>query len=294
MSACQRCRALATRNGAARGSCHTPSTHKASRQPNFTLANEKTNSSSRRASNRPPTLDETQANNHEGRHRRPRPLVGRRLPGHRARDARIDAAPGLRASGMSPEEWEKIKAKEKKAKTNLGAGGARGFKSRSFDSFVAALEKGEADHLYAVNPEDVRKGKIALKDVPYMQRGGAWDNSDLKGKKGWMKTGFGMTAFNDGKADIKKMTDKDKAYLNAKPDIGIFGQALNWGGGAKGGDDLSARAKKNGLTNDQQMWRDSGALSAAEIARMNRSRGGGAPKIGVNNEQKEKKFFGLF
>merc|ERR1711924_355331 len=104
----------------------------------------------------------------------------------------------------------------KKAKTNLGAGGARGFKSRSFDSFVAALEKGEADHLYAVNPEDVRKGKIALKDVPYMQRGGAWDNSDLKGKKGWMKTGFGMTAFNDG-------------------------------------DDLSARAKKNGLTNDQQM-----------------------------------------
>merc|ERR1712118_415171 len=103
---------------------------------------------------------------------------------------------------------------------------------------------------------DVRKGKIALKDVPYMQRGGAWDNSDLKGKKGWMKTGFGMTAFNDGKADIKKMT---------------------------------------GLTNDQQMWRDSGALSAAEIARMNRSRGSGAPKIGVpGQEQKEKKFFGIF
>ena len=36
-------------------------------------------------------------------------------------------------SGMTPEEWEKIKAKERKAKTNLGAGGARGFKSRSFD-----------------------------------------------------------------------------------------------------------------------------------------------------------------
>merc|ERR1711968_243598 len=178
-------------------------------------------------------------------------------------------------SGMSPEEWEKIKAKEKKAKTNLGAGGARGFKSRSFDSFVAALEKGEADHLFAVNPEEVRKGNIALKDVPYMQRGGSWDNSDL-----------------NGKADIKKMTAKDKAYLNAKPDIGIFGQALNWGGGAKGGDDLTARAKKNGLTNDQQMWRDSGALTANEIARMNRSRGGGAPKI--NTEQKEKKFFGLF
>ena len=147
-------------------------------------------------------------------------------------------------SGMTPEEWEKIKAKEKKAKTNLGAGGARGFKSRSFDSFVKALEKGEATHLYAVNPEEVRKGNIALKDVPYMQRGGSWDNSDLKGKAGWMNTGFGMRAYNDGKADIKKMTAKDKAYLNAKPDIGIFGQALNWGGGAKGGDDLGAREEE--------------------------------------------------
>merc|ERR1719171_1715739 len=28
-----------------------------------------------------------------------------------------------------------------------------------------------------------------------------------------------------------------------------------------------SRAKKNGLTNDQQMWRDSGALTANEIAR---------------------------
>ena len=69
-------------------------------------------------------------------------------------------------SGMTPEEWEKIKAKEKKAKTNLGAGGARGFKSRSFDSFVKALEKGEATHLYAVNPEEVRKGNINSRTCP--------------------------------------------------------------------------------------------------------------------------------
>ena len=211
-------------------------------------------------------------------------------------------APGLTKlsayvpSGMSAAEWKKIQDKEKQQRTgkNFGAGGARGFKSRSFDSFVAALEKGEADHLYAVNPDDVRKGKIALKDVPYMQRGGAWDNSDLKGKKGWMKTGFGMTAYNDGKAEQKRELASDKKYNNIKPDIGFFGEALNWGGGAKG-DDLAARAKRNGLTNDQQMWRDSGALSAAEIARMNRSRGSGAPKIGVpGQEQKEKKFFGIF
>merc|ERR1711968_184685 len=119
---------------------------------------------------------------------------------------------------------------------------------------------GEATHLYAVNPEEVRKGNIALKDVPYMQRGGSWDNSDLKGKAGWMNTGFGMRAYND----------------------------------AKGDDDLTARAKKNGLTNDQQMWRDSSALTANEIARMNRSRGGGAPKINTEQKEKEKKFFGLF
>ena len=197
---------------------------------------------------------------------------------------------------MSAAEWKKIQDKEKQQRTgkNFGAGGARGFKSRSFNSFVDAMERGEATHLFAVNPDEVRKGNIALKDVPYMQRGGSWDNSDLKGKKGWMKTGFGMTAYNDGKAEQKRELASDKKYNNIKPDIGFFGEALNWGGGAKG-DDLAARAKKNGLTNDQQMWRDSGALSANEIARMNRSRGSGAPKIGVpGQEQKEKKFFGLF
>jgi len=210
-------------------------------------------------------------------------------------------APGLTKlsayvpSGMSAAEWKKIQDKEKQQRTgkNFGAGGARGFKSRSFNSFVDAMERGEATHLFAVNPDEVRKGNIALKDVPYMQRGGSWDNSDLKGKKGWMKTGFGMTAYNDGKAEQKRELASDKKYNNIKPDIGFFGEALNWGGGAKG-DDLAARAKKNGLTNDQQMWRDSGALTANEIARMNRSRGGGAPKIGAGSEQKEKKFFGLF
>ena len=198
---------------------------------------------------------------------------------------------------MSPAEWKKIQDKEKKQRTgkNFGAGGARGFKSRSFNSFVDAMERGEATHLFAVNPDEVRKGNIALKDVPYMQRGGSWDNSDLKGKKGWMKTGFGMTAYNDGKAEQKRELASDKKYNNIKPDIGFFGEALNWGGGAKG-DDLAARAKKNGLTNDQQMWRDSGALSQQEIKRMNSSRRmmGAAPKIQAGAKAPEKKFFGLF
>lgn len=199
-------------------------------------------------------------------------------------------------SGMSAAEWKKIQDKEKVKKTNLGAGGARGFKSRSFNSFVDAMERGEATHLFAVNPEEVKKGNIALKDVPYMQRGGSWDNSDLTGKKGWQKTGFGMTAFNDGKAEKKRELASDKRYNNVKPDIGIFGAAVNWGGGAKGAgkDDITTRAKKNGISGDQQMWQDAGALSKQEIARMNRGGGGGgAPKIG-GAKTGEKKFFGLF
>ena len=116
---------------------------------------------------------------------------------------------------MSPEAYAAMKKKEEadRKKKQFGKGGARGFESRSMQSFVAGLEKGETKHLFPVNPEKVRKGEIALKDVPYMQRGGSWDNSDLKGKAGWMNTGFGMRAYNDGKADIKKMTDKDKACL---------------------------------------------------------------------------------
>jgi hypothetical protein len=51
------------------------------------------------------------------------------------------------------------------------------------------------------------------------------------------------------------------------------------------------RAKKNGISNDQQMWRDSGALTPAEIAKMKRN----APKIVGKNPPAEKKgFFGLF
>ena len=56
-----------------------------------------------------------------------------------------------------------------------------------------------------------------------------------------MKTGFGMTAYNDGKAEQKRELASDKKYNNIKPDIGFFGEALNWGGGAKG--DISPRAR---------------------------------------------------
>ncbi len=87
-------------------------------------------------------------------------------------------------SGMSKAEYEALKKKEAdaKKKKNFGAGGARGFESRSMASFMRAQERGEAEHLFPVDPEKVKTGEIPLKDVPYMQRGGSWTNSDLTGK----------------------------------------------------------------------------------------------------------------
>ena len=116
--------------------------------------------------------------------------------------------------GMTAAQWEAVKKKEKaaKAKKNFGVGGARGFKSRSMASWQEAYERGETGHLMPVDPAKVKRGEIALKDVPYMQRGGSWDNEDLVrgggrfggkfgGRKGWEKTGFGgITGYNDGKA----------------------------------------------------------------------------------------------
>jgi hypothetical protein len=68
----------------------------------------------------------------------------------------------------------------------------------SMQSFVAGLEKGETKHLFPVNPAKVRTGEIALKDVPYMQRGGSWTNSDLtQKKKGWMNTGADSASVSD-------------------------------------------------------------------------------------------------
>ena len=208
---------------------------------------------------------------------------------------------------MTPEAYAAMKKREEDArkKKQFGKGGARGFESRSMQSFVAGLEKGETKHLFPVNPAKVRTGEIALKDVPYMQRGGSWTNSDLtQKKKGWMNTGFGMNAYNDGKAKAQKANKYDAKYNAVKPSVGIFGDAgaLDWtgrgarsGGGAQAGtrDGLVNRAKANGLSRDQQMWRDAGALSQKQINAQ--KRWGGAPKIDVNGAKKpEKKFFGLF
>lgn len=38
--------------------------------------------------------------------------------------------------------------------------------------------------------EKLKKGKIKQEDIPYMQRGGSWDNTDVKGakRKAWSST----------------------------------------------------------------------------------------------------------
>lgn len=130
---------------------------------------------------------------------------------------------GYVPSGFTPEQYKKFKEQEAKKKAsmkNLGGVGPKGFKSRSFQSFQEALERGEAAHLLPVMnaKERVRKGELKLEDIPYMQRGGSWDDSDVNGakKKKWLQS------------------DKDYAAGGYKKEqsISIFGvgEGLDWTG----------------------------------------------------------------
>ncbi len=81
---------------------------------------------------------------------------------------------GYVPSGFSPEEYKKFKETEakQKAKKNLGGLGPRGFKSRSFQSFQEALERGETDHLLPVfnAKEKMKKGELKLEDIPVSRK----------------------------------------------------------------------------------------------------------------------------
>jgi hypothetical protein len=89
--------------------------------------------------------------------------------------------------GLTPEQYEKIKqAEQRKIKgKNLGALGPKGFKSRSMQAWQQSYEKGQTSHTFApIGYRDaLKKGQIKKSDVPYMVRGGSWDNSDVKGSK---------------------------------------------------------------------------------------------------------------
>ena len=76
-------------------------------------------------------------------------------------------------SGFTKDTWTAFKAKEKKKKDdqmkkNLGRVGPKGFKSRSFQSFQEALERGETTHMMPVEfaKEKLARGEIKEEDIP--------------------------------------------------------------------------------------------------------------------------------
>merc|ERR1712125_89785 len=92
-------------------------------------------------------------------------------------------------SGMSKEQWKKLKEKEARKNNgkNLGAVGITSFKSRSF----ADWQKSGGKNLFPVDPKSVKDPS----QLPYMQRpGGQADNSDLKKKSSGGFSFFGKKA----------------------------------------------------------------------------------------------------
>ncbi|KAG7353533.1 hypothetical protein IV203_002888 [Nitzschia inconspicua] len=95
--------------------------------------------------------------------------------------------------GLTADQYKKIKAEDEKRKgKNLGALGPRGFKSRSMQAWQQAYEKGLATHNFASfgYREQLQNGTFKKADVPYMVRGGSWDNSDIYGVRRlpWLKS----------------------------------------------------------------------------------------------------------
>jgi hypothetical protein len=103
--------------------------------------------------------------------------------------------------GLTASQYQKIKAqdRQKLEGKDLARLGPRGFKSRSMQAWQEAYEKGQAKHAYAPfgYREQLQKGQLKLKDVPYMVRpNGSWDNSDVTGAK------------------RAKWTNRDREYAN--------------------------------------------------------------------------------
>ena len=161
----------------------------------------------------------------------------------RARSSSTALSMAYVPDGMTAEQYRKIqqKEKDKKAAADLARNGARGFKSRSFKSFQASLERGENAKNYATfnAKERLAKGELREADIPYMQReNGAWDNSDVARR---------------GSKDLKKRTQEDNDFEN-NPNRMMFTSFMNAGPKNSG-----AAAK-----NDEDMWRATGARFAGD------------------------------
>lgn len=170
---------------------------------------------------------------------------------------------GYVPTGFTKESWAKFQAKEaeKKKAQGLGRVGPKGFQSRSMQSFQEALERGEATHLLPVENAKARlaSGELKMEDIPYMQRGGAWDNSDVKGAK------------------KKKWLASDKEYAN-----GGFKKSQSFsilGEGA--GLDWTGKRDREGPAQGVKLGKNYKAPTVASM------------KSG-NTEKPKKKMFGLF
>lgn len=171
---------------------------------------------------------------------------------------------GYVPDGIDPKEYAAIKKREAAASKKTDR---KTYKSRSFNSFVEAMEKGQATHLFPVDPRKVKSGEVPIEDVPYMQRsGGAWDGSDLKGAalrraKKKQSQGFyraGRWLKSDFEYEKRDKTEK------------IF---FPWVFGRKDSkDSVVERAKRNKISNDEQLWRDAGALSSKEVSKLKKIR----------------------
>ena len=99
---------------------------------------------------------------------------------------------GYIPDGLSVDEYKRVKEQDKKKQgKDLGRLGPRGFKSRSMQAWQEAFERGETGHHFApLNyKQQLKQGKIRKEDVPYMVRGGSWDNSDVgQNRVKWSKT----------------------------------------------------------------------------------------------------------
>jgi len=108
-------------------------------------------------------------------------------------------------SGMSKEQWQAMKNKERNANKgkNLGKVGITTFKSRTFQDWQ---KSGGRNLMPVLNAEEkLRRGEIKPQDVPYMQRpGGRPDDSDLKAGGG----GGGLFGMFGGGAKKKEAETK--------------------------------------------------------------------------------------
>jgi hypothetical protein len=100
---------------------------------------------------------------------------------------------GYVPDGLTPEQYRNIKKQdENRLGKDLGRLGPRGFKSRSMQAWQEAYERCEAAHNIAPigYRKKIKEGKLRKEEVPYMVRGGRWDNSDVFGarRKRWLKT----------------------------------------------------------------------------------------------------------